>query len=380
MKRFSGLFEQITEYENLWKAYLNARKGKRYRGEVLEFTNNLEENLRLIQQDLRSKAYQIGEYREFYLHEPKKRLIVALPFRDRVIQWAIYLILEPLLDKQFIKDSYACRSGKGVQKAADRVQYWQRQLDRSCEKPYYLKMDIAKFFYRIDQKVILKILERKIKDKELLWLLEIIIRSENTPFGVPLDDHEFEQERIEGIGIPIGNLSSQLMANLYMNEVDQYVKHEMKVRHYIRYMDDMLILHEDKKELHRILEEIELFLTYELKLVLNNKTVIRPIQEGTEYVGMRIWPTHRKLSKPTVKKMKVRLKYIQKAFARGEIDAEKARSVLASYVGLMKHANCHNLKKKILSEFVLQRNEVSTEWGGGDVRDLSRVDHVNRAL
>ncbi|MGJ9460136.1 reverse transcriptase domain-containing protein [Oceanobacillus sp. CF4.6] len=361
MKRFKGLYEQIIDYENLWNAYLNARKGKRYRGEVLEFTHNVEENLIQLQNELIHKTYKIGRYREFYLHEPKKRLIMALPFRDRVVQWAIYQVINPLFDKQFIDDSFACREGKGVQKAADRVQYWSRKLERSHKKPYYLKLDISKYFYRIDHDVLINILNRKINDKDLMWLLNIIIRSEDTPFGVPLGDHGFEKERIDGIGMPIGNLVSQLFANLYMNELDQYAKHEMKLHHYIRYMDDVVILHEDKKELHRIFEEIEAFLSYELKLQLNNKTTIRPIKDGIEYVGYRIWPTHRKLSKKTVKKMKARLKYLKNSFARGEVNVDDVRSTLMSYLGLMKHANCYNLKNKILREFVLMRNTQDNE-------------------
>lgn len=197
MKRFSGLFEQIVDFENLWVAYLNARKGKRFRGEILEFSTNVEDRLIEIQKELITKTYKVGKYREFYVYEPKKRLIMALPFKDRIIQWAIYQVIEPLLDRQFIYDSYACRKGKGVQKAFKRLQYWQRKLVRSSEKPYYLKLDISKYFYRIDHEVLLSILHRKFKDKDLMWLLETIIRSEETKFGVPLGDHGFEEERID---------------------------------------------------------------------------------------------------------------------------------------------------------------------------------------
>lgn len=356
MKRFKHLYEQIIDYENLWVAYLNARKGKRYRREVLEFSNNVEGNLVQIQNELIYKTYEIGRYREFYIHEPKKRLIMALPFKDRVVQWAVYQTLYPLLDKQFIKDSYACRKGKGAQRAINRLQYWSRKLERSHEKPYCLKLDISKYFYRIDHDVLLNILGRKIKDSDLMWLLSAVIRSDETPFGVPLGDHQFENDRIHDIGMPIGNLVSQLFANLYLNELDQYAKHEMKIRHYIRYMDDVVILHHDKKELHRILEEIELFLSYELKLQLNNKTSIRPIKDGIEYVGYRIWTTHKKLSKKTAKKMKKRLKYLRKSFSRGEISVQDTRSTVASYLGLMKHADCYELRKKVLNDFVLTRN------------------------
>ncbi|OQP12614.1 group II intron reverse transcriptase domain-containing protein [Geobacillus thermoleovorans] len=356
MKRLGNLYAQIIDYENLWNAYLNARKNKRFRGDVLEFTHNVEENLIQIQNELIYKTYKVGRYREFYVYEPKKRLIMALPFRDRVVQWAIYQVIEPLFDRQFIKDSYACRKGKGVQAAADRLQYWMRKLDRSYENPYYLKLDISKYFYRIDHDVLISILRRKIKDEDLMWLLETIIHSEDTKFGVPLGDHDFEQERIDGVGMPIGNLTSQLFANLYLNELDQYAKHELHAHYYIRYMDDVVILHPDKRELWKMLEEIDIFLRSELRLQLNNKTAIRPIRQGIEFVGYRIWPTHRKLKKKTAKKMKRRLRYLKKAYARGEVSADEVRATLMSYLGLMKHADCHRLKQKILRDFTLKRS------------------------
>jgi len=172
-----------------------------------------------------------------------------------------------------------------------------RKHERSHQKPYYLKLDISKYFYRIDHDVLMNILRNKIKDRDLLDLLEVIIRSEETKFGVPLGDHHFENERIEGMGMPIGNLTSQLFANLYLNELDQFVKQEMKLQHYIRYMDDVVVLHHDKDELHRILEEIEMYLNYDLKLQINNKTAIRPISTGIEFVGYRLWTTHQKLKR-----------------------------------------------------------------------------------
>jgi len=356
VKRFSHLYEQIIDYENLWNAYLNARKNKRFRGEVLEFSHNVEENLIEIQNELINKTYKVGKYREFYVFEPKKRLIMALPFRDRVVQWAVYQLLHPLFDRQFIHDSYACRKDKGTQRAADRVQYWERKLVRSHKKPYYLKLDMSKYFYRIDHDVLINILERKINDDDLLWLLSIIIRSEDTKFGIPIGDHFYEEDRLSDIGMPIGNLLSQLFANLYLNELDQYAKHDMRLHYYIRYMDDVVILHQDKNELHRILQEIEVFLSIELKLQLNNKTAIRPIKDGLDYVGFRIWPTHRRLSKQTAKKMKVRLKYLKNAFARGEVNADEVHSTLMSYLGMMQHADCYNLKSKLLRGFVLMRN------------------------
>lgn len=356
MKRVGQLFERIIDYENLFQAYLNARKGKRFRGEVLKFSNNLEENLIQLQNELIYETYEVGRYREFYVYHPKKRLIMALPFRDRVVQWAIYRVIEPYFERQFIKDSYACRVDKGTQRAAARVQYWLRQLERQPGRTYYLQMDMSKYFYRIDHDILLSIISRTIKDDAVMRLLEKIIKSEDTRFGIPLGDHNYEMDRIDGVGMPIGNLTSQLFANVYLNEMDQHAKHEMKVRHYIRYMDDIVILHKDKSALKDILLESDLFLRSELRLQINNKTRIDTVNHGVEFVGRRIWATHIKLKRQTVKNMKTRLKYIQKQYALGEVSIDEVRAVLASYLGLMKHTDSHRLKRKILKEFVLTRS------------------------
>lgn len=356
MKRVGQLFDKIIDYENLFQSYLMARKGKRFRGEVLDFSYNVESELIQIQNDLIYGTYEVGRYREFYVYHPKKRLIMALPFRDRVVQWSIYRVLYPIFAKKFIKDSYACIKGRGSHVAADRVQYWLRQLQRRPGKTYYLQMDMSKYFYRIDHEVLLGIIERSIKDKDVMKLLAKIIKSEHTKFGIPLGDHFYEKERVEGIGMPIGNLTSQLFANVYLNEMDQYAKHEMKVRHYIRYMDDIIILHKDKNELKEILFESDSFLQHELYLQINNKTRIDNTNHGVDFVGKRIWPTHMKLRKETIKHMKSRLKYIQKQYSLGEVSLDEVKPVLYSYLGLMKNTDSHHLKKRILKDFILTRS------------------------
>lgn len=358
MKRYGYLYEQIYDYENLYLAYLEARKGKRYRQDVLEFSANLEENLIQIQNELIWKMYKVGRYREFYVYEPKKRLIMALPFKDRVVQWAVYRILNPLFDKTFIEHSYACRIGKGTHKAAHKLQYWLRQTDRKPEKYYYLKMDISKYFYRVDHSIALKILEKKIKDEDVLWLLKEIIENEDKPFGLPLGMEPGDcpkDMRLYDKGMPIGNLTSQLLANIYLNELDQFCKHRLRIKYYVRYMDDFIILHHDKKYLHRLKLEIESFLNNDLELHTNKKTCIRPTTVGIEFVGFRIWPTHMKLKKKTAIKMKRRLRYLKKAYARGEVDLEDVNASIQSYLGILKHCDSHYLKQSIFRKLVLIR-------------------------
>lgn len=341
---------EIYDYENIYLAWQQASKGKRYRNEVLEFERNLEENLINIQNHLIYGSYHQGKFREFYVNEPKRRLVMALPFHDRVVQWAIYRQLFPLLEKQFIDDSFACRTGKGTHKAADRLQYWLRQVDRKPEKFYYLKLDVAKYFYRIDHQILLNILSHKIGDKPLLDLLQRIICDNNTAFGLALPSEgsgNFSTGRLWHCGMPIGNLTSQMFANVYLNELDQFCKHKLKLHYYVRYMDDIIILSDSKSELHLIKMEIECFLGGKLKLNLNNKTTIRPCSMGVEFVGYRLWATHRKLKKKTAKKMIHCAKYLGKVRRERNISEERFRGIVASYKGSLQHFNSGGLRWKM---------------------------------
>lgn len=361
MKRIGNLYEQICSFENLYGAYLDARKNKRYRDEVLRFSAHLGENLIEIQRSLLNHTYKVGSYREFIITVPKRRLIMALPFRDRVVQWAIYRVINPLLDKQFISDSFACRKGKGSYVALERLQYWLRKCDRTGKLWYCLKMDISKYFYRVDHNVLMSILRRKIKDKELLELLETIIKSDAHNFGLSLDvsiASTDKEGRLANIGMPIGNLTSQMFANLYLNELDQFVKHSLHEHYYIRYMDDMLILGDSKEKLHWLKAEIECYLSKTLKLQLNNKTSIRPVKHGIEFVGFRVWSTHRKLRKSTMRRIKAGLKHWKKAYYERRANYDDINPSLQSYFGIMKQFNSYGLRLHISKTFILRRREI----------------------
>lgn len=363
MAKITDIYDQIYSWENLYWSYENAGKGKWFRDDVVRFSANFEEELINIQNHLMYQTYAVGRYREFYVYEPKKRLIMALAFRDRVVQWAIYRQLEPLFDKQFIYDSYGCRKGKGTHRAADRLQYWMRAVTRKPDEWYYLKLDISKYFYRVDHDCLMRILRNKIDDERTLWLLKTIITCEHKAFGLPagVDPDQCEPEdRLNDVGMPIGNLTSQLFANIYLNELDQYAKHDLKLRHYIRYMDDVIILHPDKKYLAEVKEQIEIFLQENLRLDLNNKTAIRKVKSGIEFVGFRIYPTHRKLKKKSTKKMKSRLQYLSREYARGNASLETVRSSVMSYYGIMQHFNSYGLCRHISQNITFQRGGIET--------------------
>lgn len=207
-----SLLERIYSWENLLNAYHEAAKEKWYRNDVTAFSANLEANLISIQNDLMWRSYEVGRYREFYVHEPKKRLIMALGFRDRVVQWAIYLQVNQELDNGMIYHSYGCRVGKGTTRAAERLQYWSTLVDRKPESWHYLKLDVSKYFYRVDHEVLLGILARKYPGEDgFLWLMRRIVCCDHTPFGLPPGvsaDEVPPSERLFEVGMPIGNLTS----------------------------------------------------------------------------------------------------------------------------------------------------------------------------
>lgn len=354
MKTLKNVFEQVVDYDNLYRAYLNARLCKRYRYEVLNFSAHLEDNLVKLQKELIDRTYTLGKYREFYIYEPKKRLVMAQPFKNRVVQWAIYQVLNPVFAQGYITDSYACIKERGTHKAVKRLHYWLRQVGKKPEKYYFLKLDISKYFYRIDHDVLMGILKRKIHDDDMIFLLDKIVNSSETNFGLPPGKSPGEVKRSDRVsekGMPVGNLSSQMFANLYLNELDQYCKRTLGIHFYVRYMDDVIILHQDKDQLHEWKRIIDTFLKEKLQLDLNEKTCIRPITLGVEFCGYKIWNTHIKLRKSTALKMKRNLKKLQKEYAAGEVTVEEAKQTISSYLGILKHCDSYSLKRTIFGEY-----------------------------
>nr|DAF28634.1 MAG TPA: hypothetical protein [Caudoviricetes sp.] len=350
MKRYRDIYPTIYDYENLYEAYRSARKNKTQRSEVMAFTRSLEENLIELQNELVWRTYRVGRYREFYVNDPKKRLIMALPFRDRVIQWAIYRQINYLLDKRYISTSYACRLGGGTQKAIHQLQQYIRHTPG---RVYVLKLDVSKYFYRIDHGVLLGILRRIFKDSDLLELLRRIIDDDQGGglFGIDIDTGEREP----GVGMPIGNLTSQMFANLYLNEADQFAKHGLHAKKYIRYMDDMVIVSHDKAYLRYCWHAMDDFLTSHLKLRLNQKSTIQTAKDGIDFCGYRIWRDHIRLRKKAALKMKHRLRYLRKAYACGEIDLRTVAASLTSYFGLLSHCDSYELRRSVLKDLVLVR-------------------------
>ena len=334
---YNNLFEQIYSFQNLFNAYLKARKNKRYKEDVLLFTANLEENLIQLQNELIYKTYEPGSYREFYVYDPKTRLVMAAPFKDRVLHHALCNIIEPIYERRFIYHSYACRQNRGTHAGVACTERFMRKAMRKYEAVYCFKADVRKYFQSINHNVLRAIIRRKISCKDTLWLIDKIISS-------TVQDGE-----INPIGLPVGNLTSQLFANVYLNELDYYMKHTKHNEFYVRYMDDFLVLHHDKRYLQALWSDTAAFLHDSLALQLNQKTAIFPISQGIDFLGYRIWPRRKILRKGNVKRIKRIVKKFEREHQANNINIERVRAVLASWLGHAKRADVPVLRQKILS-------------------------------
>lgn len=391
MKSVRHIKERVTDYENLYNAYLHARKSKRFRAEVLEFSAALEDNLHRLQDELRNMTYRPGGYRKRIIHDPVDRLIMWQDFIHRVVQWAVYQIINPAFVQGYIEDSFACIKGRGSDAAAQRLFYFMQQdgriekkagLDadgRPAHRFYLQKLDTSKFFYRIDHQVSLDLVGRKCNyDPWLMWIMDLFVNAEGEKFGFPPGKGVKDvtpEEMVADKGLAVGSLLNQMLANVNQNEVDHFAKRHLRIHQYVRYMDDIVMISDDKAQLLRWRKEIETFMAERLKLELNpKKSFIQPISHGIDFCQYRIYPDHIKLKKSTALRMKRNLKRIQKLYAEGKIDLERAQRTVTSYMGLMSHCDSYQLRKAIFGEysdtewvegwFVLKRNSVEIEEPG----------------
>lgn len=356
------VYETIFSIENLYAALEDASRGRRYNADVLDFNHDAWSNLKDLQTEILSGKYTIDRYYIFYVHEPKLRMIMSIAFRHRVVQWAIYRVVNPLLVKGYIQDTYGCIPGRGPLDAMHRLKYWLDEIDRKKDGGSwcYLKLDISKYFYRVSHRVLKRILKKKIKDERLLEILYSIIDCEHTPFGLPRGMKPEEvplEERLFDVGMPIGNLLSQLFANVYLDALDQFCKRVLGIKYYVRYMDDVIILCNSKSQLRLWKDRIETFLLEELELDLNRKTCIRPIGQGIEFVGYRIWPHHVNVRKSTTLDIKRNLKGVRHRYEINKVSFAHARDTYGSYVGMLKQVDSQELLDKICADMVLKRAE-----------------------
>ena len=311
-----------------WKEFV---KGKRGKHDVQEFSLHLMDNIFALHYELLNHSYKHGGYQAFNICDPKPRNIHKAIVCDRLLHHAIHRKLYPFFDKIFISDSYSCRINKGTHKAINHFrQFGYKVTENNTKSCWVLKCDVKKFFANIHHEILIKILQKYIKDKNILWLLQKVIES-------------FSSGKV-GVGLPLGNLTSQLFVNVYMNEFDQFAKHTLKAKYYIRYADDFVLFSEDKDRLERQIDPIQTFLKEKLSLDLHpNKISIKSLASGVDFLGWVHFPNHRILRTQAKRRMIKRVK------------ENPTLETLNSYRGLLRHGNTHKTLLEVEKEFFISQ-------------------------
>jgi RNA-directed DNA polymerase len=326
MKTYTNLYLEIISLKNLILAWKKARKGKTRKDYVIEFEKDLAYNIKILYDELNSQTYKPSSLKTFVICDPKTRKISKSSFRDRIVHHALCKVIEPIFDKTFIYDSCANRIGKGTLFALDRFEKFKMQVtDNLSKEAFCLKADIKHYFQEVDKEILLRIIKRKISDKQTIHLIKLILNN-------------FERRK----GMPLGNLTSQFFANVYLNELDYFVKHSLKAKYYVRYVDDFIILYKSKLQLAKWKEEIELFLKEKLVLELHpEKSKIVSLSKGIDFVGFKIFYHHKLLRKRNLRKIEQKIQ----EFKEGKIPQEKFAEIFNGWNAYAKWGNCHNLSK-----------------------------------
>ncbi|MDY0020304.1 MAG: reverse transcriptase domain-containing protein [Anaerolineae bacterium] len=339
------MYEQLCSDENLYLAYRKAARGKRGKAPAAHFEYRLEDNLVALQHELIEKTYTPGAYSSFYIHEPKRRLISAAPFRDRVVHHALCNVIEPLFERTFIADSYANRVGKGTHRALDRCQYF------AARYRYVLQCDVRQFFPSIDHAVLRAILAKKLADDDVLWLVDRILTSgegvlseDYTMVWFPGDDL-FAVDRPRGL--PIGNLTSQFWANCYLNGFDHFVKRELRCKAYVRYVDDFVLFAEDKATLWAWLAAIVARLAT-LRLTIHPGAHPRPVTEGIPFLGFVIFPDRRRLKRRKGIYFRRRFHKLIGLYKADKLSLSQLTASVRGWVNHTSYANTVGLRKAVL--------------------------------
>ncbi|MBI5304349.1 MAG: RNA-dependent DNA polymerase [Chloroflexi bacterium] len=340
------MYTELCSWDNLLFAYRRAAKGKRGQPPAAAFEYRLEDNLLALQRELRDQTYQPGAYTSFYIHEPKRRLISAAPFRDRVVHHALCQLIEPVFERSFIFDSYANRKKKGTHRALDRAQEFARRYR------YVLQCDLRQFFPSIDHAILRATLARKINDAQVLWLIDQILAS---GVGVLSDEYAmtwflgddlFAVNRARGL--PIGNLTSQFWANCYLNPFDHFVKRELKCEGYVRYVDDFLLFADEKTNLWNWKNAIIKRLA-QLRVTLHENTAqARPVTTGMPFLGFTIYPTHRRLKRRNGIAFQRRLCERMREYAVGRISLDCLTASVLGWVNHARFGDTRGLRRAVL--------------------------------
>lgn len=351
-----NVYYEITSFHTLMVADTHVSKGKRENTERLRFYDNREGNLEEISTLLRAGKVPKVEYHSFYVYVPKVRKVIFIDYWSKVVQRAIYDVLNPKICRTFIEHTYACVKGRGQLAAMEQLYTWMRETRTSGTEWYYYKFDVAKFFYRIDHEMLMDICRKTIDDPRTVDLLGYYINNDAVPFGMPLDANQLtitEEQMLYDLGIPIGGGLSHMLGNMYLDPLDQFCKRVLGIKRYIRYMDDIIILDNDKERLKEYGRRMTQFLEERLHLNFNNKTALRPVRVGCEFVGFVIYNDHVILRKSTTLRMKRTLRKTRQDYHDNLITFKEANATMQSYLAMLSHVDCKKFKEKLLDEFVL---------------------------
>jgi len=344
------LWQELCSYENLELAFKKARKHKTLKPYVIEFEKNLKDNLHMLRTELLLHCYRPKPLETFIIRDPKTRKISKSDFRDRIIHHALCNIIEPIFEKTFIYDSYANRKGKGTLKALQRFDQFKRKISknntRSC---YALKADVRKYFDNMHHETLIETIQKNIKDRRILRLIRIILSNHKT--------------KKAGCGMPLGNLTSQFFANVYLSELDHFVKRKLRISHYIRYVDDFVILDNNKGILLKYKEKINEFLNI-IKLELHpDKSKIRLLNKGITFLGFRIFNCHKLLKKNNIANMKRRVLNFKALFDNGLADYNGIYSSMEGWLAYAINAHTYALRKRFVGIFesIFQGNVADAE-------------------
>jgi RNA-directed DNA polymerase len=351
MKPYHNLYSQVWDWNNLLLAYRKASKGKRGKPPAARFEYHLEDNLVQLQAGLRDQSYRPGPYASFYIHEPKRRLISAAPFRDRVVHHGLCNVIEPLFERRFIFDSYANRVGKGTHRALDRCQQFARRYR------YVLPCDVRQFFPSIDHAILWDTLSRVIADEDVMWLVDRILVS-----GIGVLSEEYEMAWFPGDdlfavdrprGLPIGNLTSQFWANCYLDPFDHFVKRELRCKAYLRFVDDFLLFSDAKRQLWAWREAIVERMARQRLTIHEERAQVRPVSEGIPFLGFVVFRHRRRLKRRKGIAYRRRLQALAEQYADGEIALEQVTASVQGWVNHARYGDTLALREALLGSISL---------------------------
>lgn len=340
MKVWHNLYPKLITKKNIFRGWREFLVGKKKKKDVIYFQHNLEENLSTLYTSLKKQTYKPGLYTGFYVCDPKIRLIHKATVPDRVVHHIVSIILEKIYEPTFYAHSYSCRKDKGTHRGVIALQKMAKKVSKNNTRTcWVLKCDIKKFFASVNQRILFEILKRRIKDQDFLELLHKIINGFYSDRTIDLSNKK---------GIPIGNLTSQLFSNIYMDDLDQFIKHKLKIKYYIRYADDFMILSHDKTELEDLVGPIQTFLKHGLDLDLHpDKIIYRKLTSGVDFLGYIVFPYYILPRTKTKRRLIKKIRRKVKEYKRGKISKDTLNQTIQSYLGYLSHADAYKFKQQL---------------------------------